>query len=50
LTQGIATAIVVGVNRIQQHQQQAMRLGRLALSARLHSYLGNGPARGGPGS
>ena len=36
--------MVASVNRIQ-HQQQAMCLAHLALSARLHSYLGSGPAR-----
>jgi len=44
LTQGIATAMVASVNRIQ-HQQQAIRLTRLALSARPHFYLGSGPTR-----
>ncbi len=38
--------------RMQQHEQQAVRVERLALSSRLHSYLGSylgsGPARGGP--
>jgi hypothetical protein len=31
-----------------QHEQQAERAERLALSARLHSYLGSGLIRGGP--
>jgi len=33
---------------MQQHEQQAVRVERLALSSRLHSYLGSGLARGGP--